>query len=99
VHEALPDLSLSTRRDGRVAHGHPGRRRHHVRGVNWADSRDHYVDGWGIPTGRTSDNNVRTKADGIITGFRQQLGANTVRLPMNEPFGYSLNSWVSLCSS
>ncbi|SEF28582.1 Cellulase (glycosyl hydrolase family 5) [Amycolatopsis pretoriensis] len=140
------------------------------RGVNWADARDNYVDGWVIPTGLTAGDSydvVRTKADGIITGFQQQLGANTVRLPinpqsvnsdwwarykgaadsalahgmkvvfgyweankdgfvddatawntmwdkvtadyggngnvyfepMNEPFGYSLNAWVSLCST
>ncbi len=140
------------------------------RGVNWADSRDNYVDGWVIPTGLTAGDSyalVRSKADGIITGFQQQLGANTVRLPinpqsvnsdwwsrykaaadsalahgmkvvfayweankdgfvddvaawntmwdrvtgdyggdgnvyfepMNEPFGYSLNAWVSLCST
>jgi hypothetical protein len=138
------------------------------RGVNWADQRDNYVDGWVIPSGLTSSDGystVRTKADGILGGF-QQLGANTVRLPinpqsvnsdwwgrykgavdsalsrgmkvilsyweadkngfvddtgawntmwdrvtgdyggngnvyfepMNEPFGYSLSSWVSLCS-
>ena len=128
------------------------------------------MDGWVIPTGLTAGDSydtVRTKADGIITGFQQQLGANTVRLPinpqsvnsdwwsrykgaadsalahgmkvifgyweankdglvddvaawntmwdkvtadyggngnvyfepMNEPFGYSLNGWVSLCST
>jgi hypothetical protein len=139
------------------------------RGVNWADARDNYVDGWVIPTGLTASDTyatVRTKADGIIAGFQQQLGANTVRLPinpqsvnsawwaaykgtvdsalahgfkvilsyweankdgyvddtsawntmwdqvtadyggngsvyfepMNEPFGYSLDAWVSLCS-
>jgi hypothetical protein len=140
------------------------------RGVNWADQRDNYVDGWVIPSGLTAGDSyatVRTKADGIITGFQQQIGANTVRLPinpqsvnsdwwarykgaidsslghgmkvilsyweankdgyvddltawntmwdrvtadyggnaavyfepMNEPFGYSLNAWVSLCST
>lgn len=140
------------------------------RGVNWADARDNYVDGWVIPTGLTAGDSydvVRTKADGILTGFQQQLGANTVRLPinpqsvnsdwwaryqgaadsalthgmkvifgyweankdglvddvtawntmwdkvtgdygangnvyfepMNEPFGYSLSAWVSLCST
>src|SRR5881275_1551724 len=56
------------------------------RGVNWADSRDNYVDGWVIPTGLTagdSYDSVRAKADGIISGFQQQLGANTVRLPIN----------------
>ena len=140
------------------------------RGVNWADQRDNYVDGWVIPSGLTAADSyatVRSKADGIITGFQQQIGANTVRLPinpqsvnsdwwaryqgaidsslsngmkvilsyweankdgyvddlaawntmwdrvtgdyggngnvyfepMNEPFGYSLNAWVSLCST
>ena len=143
------------------------------RGVNWADARDNYVDGWVIPTGLTAGDSystVRTTADGIISDFQQKLGANTVRLPinpqsvnsdwwarykgaadsalahgmkvifgywepnpgtktgvvgdlnawnamwdhviadyrangnvyfepMNEPFGYSLDDWVSLCSS
>ena len=140
------------------------------RGVNWADARDNYVDGWVIPTGLTASDSyatVKTKADGILSAFQQQIGANTVRLPinpqsvnsdwwsrykgavdsalahgmkvilsyweankdglvddtgtwntmwdtvtadyggngnvyfepMNEPFGYSLNSWVSLCST
>jgi hypothetical protein len=141
------------------------------RGVNWADARDNYVDGWVIPTGLTASDNyatVKSKADGIIAAFGNLLGANTVRLPvnpqsvnsswwgaykgaidsalahgmkvilgyweadnhkdglvddtaawntmwdkvttdyggngnvyfepMNEPFGYSLSSWVSLCS-
>ncbi|MGW4944985.1 cellulase family glycosylhydrolase [Actinoplanes sp. NPDC004185] len=140
------------------------------RGVNWADQRDNYVDGWVIPSGLTAADSyatVRAKADGVITGFQQQLGADTVRLPinpqsvnsdwwarykgavdsalghgmkvilsyweadkdgyvddpaawntmwdrvtgdyggsgtvyfepMNEPFGYSLGAWVSLCST
>ncbi|MEU8611980.1 cellulase family glycosylhydrolase [Actinoplanes sp. NPDC048791] len=140
------------------------------RGVNWADQRDNYVDGWVIPSGLTAADSyatVRAKADGVITGFQQQVGANTVRLPinpqsvnsdwwarykgavdsalghgmkvilsyweankdgyvddpaawntmwdrvtgdyggngnvyfepMNEPFGYSLSAWVSLCST
>src|SRR5690349_8525779 len=56
------------------------------RGVNWADQRDNYVDGWVIPTGLAAGDSydtVRTKADGIISGFQQQIGANTVRLPIN----------------
>jgi hypothetical protein len=139
------------------------------RGVNWADARDNYVDGWVIPTGLTASDSyatVRAKADGILSGFQSLIGANTVRLPinprsvnsawwnayrgavdsarahgmrvilsyweadhnglvddtaawntmwdrvtadfgassgvyfepMNEPFGYSLGSWVALCS-
>lgn len=140
------------------------------RGVNWADARDNYVDGWVIPTGLTAGDSyttVRTKADGILADFQRLIGANTVRLPinpqsvnsdwwarykgtidsalargmkvilsyweankdgkvddasawntmwdrvvadyggnggvyfepMNEPFGYSLTDWVSLCST
>src|SRR4051795_3506798 len=56
------------------------------RGVNWADARDNYVDGWVIPTGLTAADSyatVRTKADGILSGFQQLVGANTVRLPIN----------------
>jgi hypothetical protein len=56
------------------------------RGVNWADARDNYVDGWVIPTGLTAADSyttVRSTADGIIFGFQQQIGANTVRLPIN----------------
>ncbi|MFD8492704.1 cellulase family glycosylhydrolase [Amycolatopsis sp. NPDC059657] len=139
------------------------------RGVNWADARDNYVDGWVVPTGLAAGDSyatIKTKSDGILAAFQQQLGANTVRLPinpqsvnsdwwarykatadsalahgmkvifgyweankdgfvddtaawntmwdrvtadyggnggvyfepMNEPFGYSLNAWVSLCS-
>src|SRR5262245_22673318 len=56
------------------------------RGVNWADARDNYVDGWVIPTGLTASDSyatVKTKADGILSGFQSLLGANTVRLPIN----------------
>jgi len=138
-------------------------------GVNWADARDNYVDGWVIPTGLTASDSyatVKTKSDGILAAFQSLTGANTVRLPinpqsvnsdwwsrykatvdsarahgmkvilsyweadkdgyvddtaawntmwdtvtagygsdggvyfepMNEPFGYSLSAWVSLCS-
>ena len=67
------------------------------RGVNWADARDNYVDGWVIPTGLTaadSYSTVRSKADGILAGFQNLLGANTVRLPINPQ---SVNSawWAS----
>src|SRR4051812_27871142 len=56
------------------------------RGVNWADARDNYVDGWVIPTGLTASDpyaTVKSKADGILSGFQTVLGANTVRLPIN----------------
>ncbi|MDQ1293070.1 MAG: hypothetical protein QG608_951 [Actinomycetota bacterium] len=56
------------------------------RGVNWADARDNYVDGWVIPSGLTASDTyatVTTKSNGILAGFRDRLGANTVRLPIN----------------
>src|SRR3569833_2673868 len=56
------------------------------RGVNWADARDNYVDGWVIPTGLTASDSyatVKSKADGILSGFQSLIGANTVRLPIN----------------
>ena len=58
------------------------------RGVNWADARDNYVDGWVIPTGLTASDSyatVKSKADGILSGFQSLVGANTVRLPINPP--------------
>ena len=67
------------------------------RGVNWADARDNYVDGWVIPTGLTASDSyttVRGKADGILAGFQNLLSANTLRLPVNPQ---SVNSawWAS----
>src|SRR4051794_34764479 len=56
------------------------------RGVNWADARDNYVDGWVIPTGLSASDSYATvlsKADGILAAFQQLVGANTVRLPIN----------------
>ncbi|HKT01931.1 MAG TPA: ricin-type beta-trefoil lectin domain protein [Rugosimonospora sp.] len=55
-------------------------------GVNWADTRDNFVDGTVVPSGlSTSDSYATTlaKAGQILDGFRANLGANTVRLPIN----------------
>ncbi len=57
-------------------------------GVNWADARDNYNSGWVIPTGLTASDSyatVQTKANKILAGFQNNLGANTVRLPINPP--------------
>ena len=67
------------------------------RGVNWADARDNYVDGWVIPTGLTASDSystVHTKADGILAGFQNLLGANTVRLPIN-PQSVNSSWWAA----
>jgi endoglucanase len=56
------------------------------RGVNWADQRDNFVDDTLVLGGlSTSDSYATTeaKANGILTGFQNNLGANTVRLPVN----------------
>jgi Ca2+-binding RTX toxin-like protein len=58
------------------------------KGVNWADARDNYVNGWVIPTGLAASDDkatVQAKADKILHGFKENLGANTVRLPINPP--------------
>lgn len=56
------------------------------RGVNWADERDNFVDGTLVLGGlSTSDSyaTTQTKADRILSGFQNNLGANTVRMPVN----------------
>ncbi|MFI1990733.1 RICIN domain-containing protein [Actinoplanes sp. NPDC020271] len=56
------------------------------RGVNWADQRDNFVDDTLVLGGlSTSDSYATTqaKANAILTGFVNNLGANTVRMPVN----------------
>lgn len=58
------------------------------RGVNWADQRDNFVPDDLVLSGLdTSDSyaTTRAKAHAILTGFKHDLGANTVRLPVNYP--------------
>ncbi|MGW3569846.1 glycoside hydrolase family 5 protein [Streptomyces sp. NPDC000941] len=67
------------------------------RGVNWADPRDNFADDPVVLSGlSTSDSYDQTyaKASRIISGFRANLGANTVRLPINP---YTVNGpyWKS----
>lgn len=55
-------------------------------GVNWADPRDNFASDPVIPSGlSTTDTPQQTyqKAHSILLGFQQNLGANTVRLPVN----------------
>jgi Cellulase (glycosyl hydrolase family 5) len=58
------------------------------RGVNWADRRDNFVADdlvlGGLDTSDTYDV-TRVKARAILGGFEHDLGANTVRLPVNYP--------------
>ena len=56
------------------------------KGVNWADPRDNYASDAVVPTGlHTTDSyqQVYAFAQSTLAGFRQNLGANTVRLPIN----------------
>jgi hypothetical protein len=58
------------------------------RGVNWADQRDNFVDNTLVLGGlSTSDSyaTTQTKANAILSGFQNNLGANTVRMPVNYP--------------
>lgn len=64
-------------------------------GVNWADARDNFVDGWVIPSGLAAAddyNTVSAKTDAVLKGFVTNMpGVNTVRLPVNPPS--VLESW------
>ncbi|WP_075187774.1 RICIN domain-containing protein [Teredinibacter haidensis] len=66
-----------------------------IAGVNWADGRDNFVDGWVIPSGLDASDSYATtaaKADSIISEFQRNMpGVNAVRLPINEPS--VLESW------
>ena len=67
------------------------------RGVNWADTRDNYNTGWVIPDGLAASDTyaqVYSVANSTIEGFENNLGANTVRLPINEP-SVSQSWWSS----
>jgi cellulase (glycosyl hydrolase family 5) len=58
------------------------------KGVNWADTRDNYNSGWVIPDGLSASDSyaaVYSIASNDIKAFEANLGANTVRLPINEP--------------
>jgi endoglucanase len=68
-----------------------------IAGVNWADGRDNFVDGWVIPSGLTASDSystINSKATSILTEFKRTMpGVNTVRLPINPPS--VLQNWWS----
>ncbi|MDY0910792.1 ricin-type beta-trefoil lectin domain protein [Microbacterium sp. CFBP9034] len=56
------------------------------RGVNWADPRDNYADDEVVPSGLSTADDYRltyAKASDIVSEYRHELKANTVRLPIN----------------
>ena len=73
-------------------------------GVNWARSGDNFYGGPLVLYGLSSSDSyttVRAKADAVFAGFQRNLGANTVRLPINT---YSVgttwwNSYVGVIDS
>jgi len=55
-------------------------------GINWADRRDNFVDGWIIPSGiddRAQPADITMQARSILTKFKFLLGVNTIRLGIN----------------
>ena len=67
------------------------------RGVNWADPRDNYAADEVVPSGlSTADDYATTygKATGIVSEFRHELKANTIRLPIN-PSSVGTQWWKS----
>jgi len=58
------------------------------RGVNWADQRDNFVNGVLYPSGLSASDtysSAATVADRVVGQLYSITGANTVRLPINEP--------------
>jgi hypothetical protein len=67
------------------------------RGVNWADPRDNYADDPAIPSGLSTSDTYATasaKANAVLAGFQTNLGANTVRLPVN-PYSVGGPFWTA----
>ncbi|ACU73144.1 Ricin B lectin [Catenulispora acidiphila DSM 44928] len=55
-------------------------------GVNWADPRDNYASDAVVPSGLSVTDDYRTvyrTTQKMVDGFRTNLGANTLRLPIN----------------
>lgn len=58
------------------------------RGVNWADQRDNFVNGVLYPSGLSASDthaSAATVADRVVGQMYSITGANTVRMPINEP--------------
>ncbi|HJP74703.1 MAG TPA: ricin-type beta-trefoil lectin domain protein [Pseudonocardiaceae bacterium] len=59
-----------------------------LRGVNWADQRDNFVNGVLYPSGLGSTDtysSAATVANQVVGQLFSITGANTVRMPVNEP--------------
>jgi Ricin-type beta-trefoil lectin domain-like/Cellulase (glycosyl hydrolase family 5) len=59
-----------------------------LKGVNWADQRDNFVNGVLYPSGLSSSDtysSASTVASRVVGQLFSITGANTVRMPINEP--------------
>jgi hypothetical protein len=59
-----------------------------LKGVNWADQRDNFVNGVLYPSGLSSSDtyaSATTVANKVVGQLYSITGANTVRIPINEP--------------
>nr|WSY49112.1 glycoside hydrolase family 5 protein [Streptomyces sp. NBC_00886] len=82
---------------GSPASAAPSTNTSQFKGVNWADPRDNYADDPVVLSGLSlSDTYAQTytKASRVIAAFRANLGANTVRLPIN-PYTVNGSYWKS----
>jgi hypothetical protein len=82
---------------GSPASAAPSTNTSQFKGVNWADPRDNYADDPVVLSGLSlSDSYAQTyaKATRVIAAFRANLGANTVRLPIN-PYTVNGSYWKS----
>ncbi|MBW8740398.1 MAG: cellulase family glycosylhydrolase [Streptomyces turgidiscabies] len=79
------------------ANGAPSKDTTQFKGVNWADPRDNFADDLLQLSGLSTHDSYRqtyNKASRIISAFRANLGANTVRLPIN-PYTVNGSYWKS----
>ena len=66
-------------------------------GVNWADPGDNYNSGPVVPSGLSTGDSYQTVykiTQNVVAGFRKNLGANTLRLPIN-PASVGTTWWNS----
>jgi len=82
---------------GSPASAAPSTNTSQFKGVNWADPRDNYADDPVVLSGLSLTDTYAqtyTKATRVISAFRANLGANTVRLPIN-PYTVNGSYWKS----
>ena len=64
--------------------------------VNWADTGDNFQAGVLQPSGLSSSDSYDTvlaKSSAILSGFQTALGANAIRIPINESTVVTNTTW------